>query len=115
LGYVLGVDEDIVDEDAIDFVFGRGRLIVDEEGFLKMPKPEPIEIDDRDQQYMYGSRVLEGDLLLVWMAPMLWGPLVDCGVVEECGGLEVKVVDVVEFVGDVAEVFASGFLEEVVS
>ena len=39
-----------------------------------MPKPEPIEIDDRDRRYMYRARVLVGDLPIVTLGPLL-GPL----------------------------------------
>lgn len=68
LGSVSGVNDDVDDEDAIDFLFGRGRLTLRDDGVLVL-KPEPLDLDDRDQQYMYQARVLEGDLPLVPMAP----------------------------------------------
>jgi hypothetical protein len=43
-----GVLDDVEDEDAIDFIFGRGRLSLDAEGELKVPKLEPLELDERD-------------------------------------------------------------------
>jgi len=36
-----------------------------------VPKPEPIEIDDRDRWYMYQARVLVGDLPIVMVGPLL--------------------------------------------
>jgi hypothetical protein len=63
--------DDIEDEDAIDFIFGRGRLTLDDKGKLKVSKPEPMELDERDQHRMYHMRVLEGDLLLVPTTPVL--------------------------------------------
>ena len=43
---------------------------------LKVPKLEPLELDERDHRRMYRASVLEGDLLLVPAAPVLWGPIV---------------------------------------
>ena len=68
--------DDVDDEDAMDFIFGRGRLSLDAEGELKVPKPEPLELDERDHRCMYRARVLEGDLPLVPAAPILWGPII---------------------------------------
>ena len=90
--------DDVDDEDSIDFIFGQGRLSLDAEGELKVPKPEPLELDERDHQRMYRARVLEGDLPLVPVAPVLWGPIVK---VEGSGGgegLKVVVDNVAEFV-----------------
>ena len=81
----LGVLEDVDDKDAIDFIFGRGCLSLDVEGELKVPKPEPLEVDERDHRCMYRARVLEGDLPLVAAAPVLWVPIVK---VEGSGGVE---------------------------
>jgi hypothetical protein len=69
--------DDVDDEDAIDFIFGQGRLSLNAEGELKVPKPEPLELDEHDHQRMYSARVLEGDLPLVYAAPVLWGPIVE--------------------------------------
>ena len=63
--------DDVEDEDAIDFIFGRGRLSLDAEGELMVPKPEPLELDEHDHLRMYHARVLEGDLPLVSAAPVL--------------------------------------------
>ena len=73
----MGVLDDVDDEDAIDFIFGRGRLSLDAEGELKVPKPEPLELDERDHWRMYHARVLEIGLPLVPTAPVLWGPIVE--------------------------------------
>ena len=62
---ISGVNDDIEDEVVIDFLFGQGRLTIDGYGVFKVPKPEPLELDDRDRQYMYRVRVLEGDLPLI--------------------------------------------------
>ena len=72
-----GVLDDVDDEDAMDFIFGRGRLSLDAEGELKVPKPEPLELDEHDHRRMYHARVLEGDLPLVPTVPVLWGPIVE--------------------------------------
>jgi hypothetical protein len=63
--------DNIEDEVAIDFIFGRGRLSLDEEGKLKVPKPEPMELDEHDPWRMCRVRVLEGDLSLVRAMPVL--------------------------------------------
>ena len=68
---VLGVIDDVDDDDAIDFVFGRGCLCLDDEGNLKAPKPESMELDERDHRHMYRVRILEGDLPIVRAAPVL--------------------------------------------
>ena len=72
----LWVLDDVDDEDAIDFIFGRGRLSLDAEGELKVPKPEPLELDERDHRRMYRAWVWGGDMPLVPAAPVLWGPIV---------------------------------------
>ena len=58
--------DDVEDEDAIDFIFVCGRLTLDESGTLKVPKHEPLELEERVQHRMYRARVLEGDLPLVF-------------------------------------------------
>ena len=86
LGSTLGVLDDVDDEDAIDFIFGRGRLSLDAKGELNIvSKPEPLELDKCDHRHMYHARVLEGDLPLVLVAPVLWEPIVK---VEGSGGVE---------------------------
>ena len=65
--------DDVDDEDAIEFISGRGCLSLDVEGELKVPKPEPLEVDERDHRCMYRARVLEGDLPLVPVTLVLWG------------------------------------------
>jgi hypothetical protein len=75
-GSTSGVLDDVDDENDIDFIFGRGCLSLDAEGELKVPKPEPLELDEHDHRHMYRARVLEGDLPLVLVAPILWGPIV---------------------------------------
>ena len=67
--------DDVDYEDAIDFIFGRGCLSLDAKGKLKVLKLEPLDHDERDHRCMYCTRVLEGDLPLVPMAPILWGQL----------------------------------------
>jgi hypothetical protein len=76
-GSTSGVLDDVDDEDATDFIFGQGFLSLDAEGELKVPKPEPLELDEHDHRRMYRARVLEGDLPLVPVAPVLWGPIVE--------------------------------------
>jgi hypothetical protein len=114
-GLISEIVGDVDDEDAIDYIFGRGRLTLDDASNLKVPKPEPLDLDERDRWFMYRTRVLEGGLPLVPAVPVLWGPLVESGEVDGRGGLDVDVVDVVEFVEDMAEVLVGSFLEEVVS
>ena len=41
-----GVLDDVDDEDAIDFIFWRGRLSLDAEGELKVPKLELLDLDE---------------------------------------------------------------------
>ena len=45
-GSFLGVLDDVDDEDAIDFIFGRGRLSLDAKGELKVPKLELLDLDE---------------------------------------------------------------------
>ena len=59
------------DDDVINYLFGRGRLTLDDEGNLNVPKLEPLEIDERDHRLMYRARVLDRDLPLVPMPPVL--------------------------------------------
>ena len=61
-----------------------------------MPKPEPLELDERDHRRMYHMRVLVGDL------PLVQGPIVEYGGFDGCRGLQVVVDVVAEFVEDVA-------------
>jgi hypothetical protein len=63
--------DDIEDEDALDFFFGRGHFTLDEGGALTVLKPKPLEIGENDQCRMYRTRVLEGDLPLVLFGPIL--------------------------------------------
>ena len=72
-GATSGVLDDVDDEDAIDFISRRGCLSLDAEGELKVPKLEPLEVDERDHRCMYRARVLEGDLPLVPVTLVLWG------------------------------------------
>lgn len=62
--------DDIDDEDAMDFIFGRAKLSLGEDWVLKIPKPEPLDIVDNDRRLMYRARVLEGDLPIVPIAPV---------------------------------------------
>jgi hypothetical protein len=47
-GSTSGVLDDVDDDNVIDFIFGRGCLSLDAEGELKVPKLEPLELDERD-------------------------------------------------------------------
>ena len=40
LGSILGVTDDISNQDAIDYIYGRGALSLDDEGNLRVPKPK---------------------------------------------------------------------------
>lgn len=85
------------------------------DGSLQVPKPESLELNDHDCWYKFRARVLEGELMLVPMVPLMWGLLVSFGG-GACGeGLEIEVVDVAVFVADVAEAIVGDFLEVVVS
>ena len=114
LGSTSGVLDDVDDEDAIDFIFGRGHLSLDCEGELKVPKPEPLDLDERDHRRMYRVRVLEGDLPLVPAAPFLWGPIVKGEGSGGGEGLRVVVDDVAEFVESVAGELVESVLENIV-
>lgn len=57
--------DDIDERDAMDFIFGQSKLLIGEGGALKIPKPEPIKIEDSDRRRMFRARVLEGELPLV--------------------------------------------------
>lgn len=87
-GSLSGVSHDVDDDDAIDYLFGRGRLSLDGEGNLKVPKPKPLELDECDHRHMYRARVLEGDLHLVLAAPILWELVVESRGVDARGGLK---------------------------
>jgi len=81
------VGEDINDQDAIDNLYGRGNLSLDDEGKLRVPKPKALELEERDLQRMYRVRVLEGDLPLVPTAPIVWGRIVESCRLEVDGDL----------------------------
>ena len=76
-GAILGVVDDISDQDAADYIYGRGNLDLDDEGNLRVSKLEPLELDERDFRRMYHARVLEGYLPLVPAVPVLWGLIVE--------------------------------------
>jgi hypothetical protein len=65
------VTNDISDQDAVDYIYGWSDLGLDDEGNLRVLKPEPLELDERDHRRRYYARVLEGDLPLVPAAPIL--------------------------------------------
>lgn len=73
-----------------------------------------MELDERDHQRMYRVRVLVGDMPLVLVAPILWGPIVESRGVVARRGLEVIVDDVAKFVEDVAGEFVDSILEDIV-
>lgn len=108
------VDDDVDEADTIDFLFGKGKVVVDSKGLLKVLKPEPMELNEQDRRFMYQARVLEGDFSLVPSGPLFWGPLVSFGDGGPNEGLNVEVVDVEEFVEDVAEVLVGDLFEVVV-
>lgn len=110
---VSGVIDDVDDDDAIDYLFGWGRLSLDDEGNLKSLKPEPLELGERDHGRMYRARVLDGDLPLVQAAPVLWGPIVEYRGFEGCRGLQVMVDNVAEFMEDVAGELMDSVLEDI--
>jgi len=68
---ISGVTDDISNQDVVDYIFGWGNLGLDSEGNLRVPKPEPLELNELDHQRMYLARVLEGDLPLVPTVPVL--------------------------------------------
>ena len=41
-GSISGVTDDISDRDAIYHIYGQGNLGLDDEGNLRVPKPEPL-------------------------------------------------------------------------
>ena len=88
--------DDVDDEDVIDFIFGQGRLSLDADGELNVSKPEPLELDKCDHRHMYHVRVLEGDLPLVPVAPVIWEPIVRVEGLGEGEGLQVVVDDIAE-------------------
>lgn len=89
-------------------------MSLDDEGNLTVPKSKPLELDERDNRRMYRVRVLEGDLPLVQAAPVLWVPIVEGRGSKACGGLQVVVDDVVEFVEGVAGELVDSVLEDIV-
>jgi hypothetical protein len=42
----LGVTDNISDEDAIEYIYGWGNLSLDGESNLRVPKSEPLELDE---------------------------------------------------------------------
>jgi hypothetical protein len=50
LGLVLGVGEDINNQDAIDYLYGQENLSLDDKGKLRVLKPKPLELEERDLQ-----------------------------------------------------------------
>ena len=84
---ILGVAENVSDQDAIYYLYGWGNLSLDDEGNLRVPKPEPLELDERDHRRMYHARVLEGDLPLVTVAPILLGAIVESHGLKDGKGL----------------------------
>ena len=113
-GSTLGVLDDVDDEDVIDFIFGQGRLSLDAEGELNVSKPEPLELDKCDHRHMYHARVLEGDLPLVPVAPVLWEPIVRVEGLGEGEGLQVVVDDIAESMKGVADEVVESVLENTV-
>lgn len=67
--------DDIDDEDAMDFIFGGTRLGLGEDGVLRVPKLEPLDISDNERSRMYRARVLEGDLPIVHVPVAPWEPI----------------------------------------
>ena len=110
----MGVLDDVDDEDVIDFIFWQGHLSLDAEGELKVPKPEPLELNERDHRRMYRARVLEGDLPLVLVAPVLWEPIVRVEGLGEGEGLQVAVDDIAESMKGVADEVVESVLENTV-
>ena len=49
-GFVSGVTDDISDQDAVDYIYGRGNLGLEDEGNLRVPKPKSLELDGRDHR-----------------------------------------------------------------
>ena len=96
------------------FIFGRGCLALDESGTLKVPKHEPLELEERVQHRMYRARVLEGDLSLDHAGPVLWWAIVESVDPEEGGGLQVVVDDVEEFVEGVVGELVDSMLRDMV-
>lgn len=70
-GSTSGVVDNISDQDVVDYIYGRGNFGLDDEDNLRVPKLEPLELDERDHQRMHRARVLDGDLPLVPMTPVL--------------------------------------------
>ena len=80
-----------------------------------MLKPESFELDERDHRHMYCTRVLEGDLPLVPMAPVLWGGAIVKVEGSSSGeGLQVVVDDAAEFVEGVADELDESVLKNIV-
>jgi len=68
----LGYESDQVSlDDAVSFVLRCGNATFGQDSLWRVPKPEPIEINDRDRRYMYRARVLVGDLPIVMIGPLL--------------------------------------------
>ena len=114
-GSISRVLDDISDQDDVDYIYGRGNLGLDDEGNLRVPKSEPLELGERDFWRMYRARFLEGDLPMVPAGPVLWGSIVENQGLEGGEGLQVVVVDVAEFVESVAVELVDSVLEDVVA
>ena len=63
---------------------------------------------------MYRARVLEGDLPLVPVAPVLWGPILKVEGLGGGEGLQVVVDDIAEFMESVADELIKSVLENTV-
>lgn len=111
---ILGVLDDMSDQDAVDYIYECGNLGLDDKGNLRVPKPEPLELGERDFRQMYRARLLEGDLPMVPVGPILWGPIVENRGLEGGEGLQVVVDDVAKFVESVAVELVDSVLEDVV-
>ena len=74
-----------------------------------------MHLDERDHHRMYHARLLEGDLPLVLVAPVLWGLIIDSQGFEGEEDLQVVVDDVAEFVEGVASELVHSVLEDIVT
>ena len=113
-GSLSGVADDISDHDAIEYLYGWGNLSLDYEGNLRVLKPEPLELNERDHRRMYHARVLEGDLRLVLVVPVLWGPIVESQGLEADEGLQIVVDDVAKFAEGVSSELVDSVRDDIV-
>ena len=58
-----------------------------------------MHLDELDHHRMYHARLLEGDLPLVLVEPVLWGAIIESQGFEGEEGLQVVVDDVADFCG----------------